>query len=348
MLYELMQTKGDVTRRRLLLLRRLWYGLAWAYIAFVALCAFIINSCGDRWWFATILLFSPRWLLALPLPVFLPLAIYNKRLILPFVVTLLIVVGPIMGFTFHTSNAHSGGQLFRVITCNLQNGKYNTVAFNYLIENSRPDVVALQECPSTEKIKFFEGWSHLHEGDMHIYSRFPLVKSGFRQAFVPLHLWPRTCFLYGTVKTRSGDITFCTVHLPSPRYGLQNVLDSRTVISLERKKMLIDETEYRRQKSQEISAVVALLPSPKIIAGDFNTPVESMIYQNYWRGFQNAYSMSGTGFGWTERLFVQGVPVGVRIDHVLVSDAMKPIACQTGPDVGSDHLPVIADIALLQ
>ena len=135
------------------------------------------------------------------------------------------------------------------------------------------------------------------------------------------------------------------MHLPSPRYGLQNILDRSTLISLKRKKLLIDETEYRRQKSREIAAIVAALPSPKVIVGDFNMPVESTIYRKFWSGYRNTFSERGTGYGWTERASVRGIPVRFRIDHILMDKGLKPMICKTGPDVGSDHLPVIADIA---
>jgi len=116
------------------------------------------------------------------------------------------------------------------------------------------------------------------------------------------------------------------------------------LISLKRKKLLIDETEYRRQKSREIAAIVAALPSPKVVAGDFNMPAESTIYRKYWSGYQNVFSMRGTGYGWTERASVRGIPVWFRIDHILVNEDLKPLICRIGPDVGSDHLPVISDI----
>lgn len=266
---------------------------------------------------------------------------------IPLITALLLVLGPIMGFTF-SANKQSPSSLkpLRIISCNLQNGKFDHEAFNALITETQPEIVALQELPANIRIKSLEGWHHLFEGDLHIFSRYPLAVGDFRKAFVPLHKWPRSCFLYCTVKALSGDLTFCTVHLPSPRYGLQSILDKSTIINVNRKKLLIDETEYRRQKSQEISAIVAALPSPKVIAGDFNMPVESAIYRTYWSDFQNAYSKRGAGYGWTEYVAVRGVPVGLRIDHVLMDASVQPLLCETGPHVGSDHLPLIADIAL--
>lgn len=308
----------------------------------------LLRVAGDHWWPATLLLFGPRWLWSLPLVVLIPFAAWkDRRMLLPLVAALLIIIGPLMGFTFSVSKdtAPSSVKLLRTVTCNLQNGKFDHNAIDAFIRDTQPEIVALQELPSNAIIKSLAGWQHLLQGDLHIFSRYPVVPGDYRKAFVPMHKWPRTCFLYSTVKTPSGDLTFCAVHLPSPRYGLQNILDRSTLISLKRKKLLIDETEYRRQKSREIAAIVAALPSPKVIVGDFNMPVESTIYRKFWSGYQNAFSERGTGYGWTERASVRGIPVRFRIDHILMGKGLVTVDCKTGPDVGADHLPVIADIA---
>lgn len=335
--------RGPVTPTLLFSIR----GLSWGYLILAVMLWLAMLIAGDHWWPATLVLFGPHWLMLLPLLVLFPLAAWkNRRMILPLVAALIIVIGPIMGFTLPLDKARpSSGHLLRIISCNLQNGTFDLPAFNALIENSRPDIVALQECPANQKIKALEGWNHLCEGDLHIFSRFPVIRGDFRKALVPLHSWPRTCFLYCTLSTPAGNLTFATVHLPSPRYGLQNILDRTTLVSLQRKTQLIDETAYRRKTSEDIAGIVALLPSPKIIAGDFNMPVESVIYRQVWSGYSNAFSRVGLGFGRTERANIHGLALAVRIDHILTGEGLVPQICEVGPDVGSDHLPVIADVA---
>jgi endonuclease/exonuclease/phosphatase (EEP) superfamily protein YafD len=184
----------------------------------------------------------------------------------------------------------------------------------------------------------------LREGELAIASRYPLRLGGSLQTIHPPHKWPRDSFLYGVVLAPGGDVTFCTVHLPSPRYGLQNILDRRTLLSMSRKGLLEAETAQRSQTSQEIQRIVASLSGPVIVAGDFNMPVESSIYRRYWGGFSNAFSKVGIGYGWTERAAVKGIKVGVRVDHVLTGAGLVPCACETGPDIGSDHLPLLAAV----
>jgi len=292
------------------------------------------------------LVFGPRWLIAIPLIILFPLAVWKKRgLIFSIIAALLIVIGPIMGFTVPLGNVATGSHSLRIITCNLQNGAFNHATLNALIENKRPDVVALQELPNNHKIKALGEWNHIFEGDLHIFSKYQLIKGDFKKGSIPQHVWPRPLLLYCTVATPAGNVSFCSLHLPSPRYGLQHILDKKTLLSLKRKNLLIDETMYRRKISGEISNIVVALSSPKIIAGDFNMPVESSIYRECWSKYSNAFSNCGTGYGWTQRASVRGIPVGVRIDHVLTDEYIIPTHCEIGPDVGSDHLPVIADIS---
>ena len=48
----------------------------WSYVALLAIVGALIWFGGDRWWVATVLLFSPRAAFGIPLLVFLPAAIF--------------------------------------------------------------------------------------------------------------------------------------------------------------------------------------------------------------------------------------------------------------------------------
>ena len=80
-----------------------------------------------------------------------------------------------------------------------------------------------------------------------------------------------------------------------------------------------------------------------IIAGDFNMPTDSAIYRQYWSRYSNAFSTCGFGFGHTKQSVIRGLHYGLRIDHVLTDPFWRCRRCWVGPDLGSDHLPVIAD-----
>jgi endonuclease/exonuclease/phosphatase (EEP) superfamily protein YafD len=102
-------------------------------------------------------------------------------------------------------------------------------------------------------------------------------------------------------------------------------------------------------RNEELGALVAFAraqPGPLIVAGDLNlTP--------WSEHFRAALAASGLqdaalGFGLHRSWPAQFAPAGIRIDHCLLSPHWRSISADTGPWLGSDHLPVIADLQLRQ
>ena len=90
-------------------------------------------------------------------------------------------------------------------------------------------------------------------------------------------------------------------------------------------------------------------PLPVIIAGDFNfteeTPNAAAIRR---AGFRSCHSVSGQGLAVTRPLsqsLLQHL-VGFRIDHVFIEAPLTSTRFAVGGATGSDHFPIIADIAL--
>src|SRR5206468_8061588 len=79
------------------LLRKLLAATCWAYLAFVLAVWLLIRCAGDRWWPATIMLYGPRWVWAVPAVGPAPFAlIYRRRLLWVLGIALAIIVGPVM------------------------------------------------------------------------------------------------------------------------------------------------------------------------------------------------------------------------------------------------------------
>ena len=76
---------------------------------------------------------------------------------------------------------------------------------------------------------------------------------------------------------------------------------------------------------------------------DFNLPADSTIFRRYWGDFANAFFRVGWGFGFTKNSTEGGFSYGSRIDHVLYSPDLRCLRSWVGPDVGSDHLPLLAE-----
>lgn len=326
-------------------------GVAFAYPAAVIVLFLVMNYCGDSWWPATVLLFSPRWLAAVPLVLLVPVAaVVSFRLLVPVAVGGLIVLGPFMGLNLpSTARDVSSDKIIRLITCNIDNGRLDVPALETLIRDVGADIVCLQEFKQDVRLNLPAGWQVVNEGGLAILSRFPLRMAGKVQVANPPNPWPSTCLLRCTATTPGGDITVCSVQLPTPRFGLLTLLDRYTLLRPSRNSLLLAETGYRQRASREVVAAISGLPGRVIIAGDFNMPTDSTIYRENWSGYTNAFSRSGFGYGWTQRArSKQVMPIGIRIDHVLVTGDLRSRLCEVAADVGSDHLPLVADIAVVQ
>lgn len=286
------------------------------------------------------LLFGPRWLVLLPLVFLLPVtALCDRRMLIVLLLAACVVAGPLMGVCINRPQEVSPGQpRLRVLTCNVEGKHLKKTLLAAQIAASDADVVALQECPSDGKQVIPPLWYMLQHGEFLIGSRYPLQKNNTVQSHKYL--------LAAVIKTPLGDVTFCTVHLPSTRFGLVDLLDRHTVVQPSRAGLLLQQTAARRAAAEQVQQALAAAPLPVVVAGDFNALVEGKIYREFWSGYRNAFSTRGFGYGWTERVLVAGIQNVVRIDHVLVSDTLRAVSCAVGTDVGSDHLPLIADVAL--
>lgn len=324
--------------------------LSWCYLLVCLAVWLMVVLAGDRWWPATVMLFTPRWIAALPLLIFVPLAVWQSRFsFIPLLMAALVVFVSLMDFNLpFGSTTTLDGKLLRVITCNIDNGNCDTKALAVMIRDTAADVVALQEFTEGVKLSLPPGWQVIQERGLAVLSRFPLQRGVTTQVFKPPNRWPSTCLLHCIVKTPGGDLNFCSVQLPTPRFGLLSLLDRHTILRPSRNGQLLADTVYRRRASQEVQKSVALLSGQTIVAGDLNLPVDSTIYRQFWNDYTNAFSVAGIGYGWTQRAVAKKLPfpIGIRIDHILASSDLGVRTCEVGPDVGSDHLPLIADIEL--
>lgn len=103
-------------------------------------------------------------------------------------------------------------------------------------------------------------------------------------------------------------------------------------------------SEFRNQELGELVRFSKAQPGPLIVAGDFNlTP-----WSEY---FSDALDESGLqdaarGFGLARSWPAQFAPAGIRIDHCLLSPQWRSVSTRVGPWLGSDHLPIVADLLL--
>ena len=321
-------------------------GMVWLYVVLVLATWLVLHFGGDRWWFATLMLFGPRWIYGLPLVLLVPLAIaVRRRLLWPLGISTAVLIGPIMGYCVPWSTfVRSDEPVVRIVTWNVRNECVNSEILAVLINSTNPDIVALQECQMDLQLDWPAGWHVRRQGRLITASPYPIDDAEHHECRWPPREWPPADALRCVIQTPNHRIGFVNVHLRTPRQGIEEVLSRRTLISPSKSGALKDEIEYRRQECKDLADWINGFSEPVVIAGDFNMPADSSIYRQAWSKYANAFAVAGFGFGHTKRTNVLGWQYESRIDHVLTGAEWRPCGCWIGPDLGSDHLPLIADL----
>jgi endonuclease/exonuclease/phosphatase (EEP) superfamily protein YafD len=104
---------------------------------------------------------------------------------------------------------------------------------------------------------------------------------------------------------------------------------------------------------REIDSLASLAMgfAPSLLLGDFNKTPFSFLYRRLRRlGLEDAFQKAGSGSGFTFPVFGRykriPLPPLVRIDYIWHTPDVEAIGCRTGPDGGSDHLPVLAELEI--
>jgi len=322
----------------------------WANLVAVTVGWAGVYLLGDRWWLATVMLFSPRWLWAVPGLVLLALAVlFHRWALLPLVAALVVVLFGPMGLSLPWRPLGGSGRApLTVISLNCQGQAARPAQLRALITDVLADAVALQECDYPDDLLrhevFPDGWYLQRKGRLVIASPYPVTATRIHRQEYPVIRWPRVDALYCILDRPSGAIGFASLHLRTPRDGLSRVLNRATVVDPRQAPALERDIALRRLECEQLGAWFEQFDGPLIIAGDLNMPADSAIYRDTWSWLDNAFSQAGFGFGYTKITPVIGIEFGLRIDHVLFDEHWDAVRAWTGEDIGSDHVPVIAKL----
>jgi endonuclease/exonuclease/phosphatase family metal-dependent hydrolase len=345
-LQESLDRKWKVRLERWFL--RLTQVLTWSYVGVVLVVWLVLHLAGDRWWFASLFLFGPRWLGLLPIAALVPLTLVMRpRLLLVLAATAVLFIMGVLGFCLRWPGQAwfaESGPVITVLTCNVHGGKEAWDRFSVLLHQEAPIVVALQEVSGDATLPFPEDWHLVREGQMVLASPYPIRDVQTWRRLEPPSQWPPLLAVHAIVDCPGLPVAVCNIHLTSPQAGISEALDRNTLVSPARSDLLRQVNTLRWQESESLSAWIAQLPRTDIILGDFNMPVESRIYRRFWSGYGNAFSDIGFGVGYTRWVEMHNFEYGVRIDHILTNNGWQSVDCHVGRDVGSDHMPVVARV----
>jgi endonuclease/exonuclease/phosphatase (EEP) superfamily protein YafD len=321
--------------------------LSWAYALTVLAALALIRFRGDVWWPATELMFLPRWAWLVPLPALAEAAGWVRR---PSLWTIqgasaLVVAGPLMNLSLPIERLWGdipAGTRVRVMTFNQGAGRPDVDGLLRLIERERVEVVCLQEGGSPKGLPdpvvealLARGWSANEERT--ILTRLPIVAE-----LGPLDVedgdysyWKARLSRARLRAGRDDEFVVASAHLPSMFYAFAAL----------RHGDMIGFRQHMTWRWRQMLAVAQALRqtsgAPLIVGGDFNTPADSPLMDLLrMAGLRPAFEEAGWGYGYTRPA------LGIGLDQVLASPDCTVTRCRVGPDLGSDHRPVIAEVAL--
>lgn len=304
-------------------------------VLLTALAAF-----ADRFWIGDMITFF-RPQLALAVLLVLCAAIWLRRWAVSLALGVLLLINALPLFLIGVPTAASAGAPnLRILSANVLFDNPSLARFGEVIAGLSPDVIITQEAKFKwpDALRALPDYPYLvgpqiskWNGNL-VLSRYPL-----RARLVP-DMPPSGYSLGGgyavrvevDLPDRAQPLVIYAIHAPTPR----------TLVGWQARNRYLDVLAER----------IAAEPSgtPIVLAGDWNTPVWSPAY---------ARTLELSGLEATERsawppptrFFLSlfgGAKVGTPIDHVAVSKGIGVAGLFTGPDFGSDHLPVVADLKL--
>lgn len=103
-------------------------------------------------------------------------------------------------------------------------------------------------------------------------------------------------------------------------------------------------TAARDSLFAELAALVGSETMPVIVIGDFNATPWSYAFRAFTSdtGLVNSQVGFGLAATWPADSFLTLVP----LDHMLHSDSLTTVTRDVGPDLGSDHLPLMVEVSL--
>lgn len=204
-----------------------------------------------------------------------------------------------------------------------RNSHYDEVA--QLIKEKSPDLIGFSEITKVwdaQLSRKLTGYPYRvvepHYGGIAIYSRYPLRD-------------PKVMY---TGKIRRPRIK-TTLELPGDNVTL---IMAHTVIPM-------DKSGLRNPEMKTLASEARSATLPVIVMGDLNCSPWSFYFSQLLRDGNLRDSEQGFGVQptWTTHIY----PL-ITIDHCLISNQFATLARQPGPNVGSDHLPLLVKLALLK
>jgi endonuclease/exonuclease/phosphatase (EEP) superfamily protein YafD len=196
------------------------------------------------------------------------------------------------------------------------------------IEDAKPDVVVLAECtrfsnksfrqtPAMAEFVNANGQRPSQFGEVRIYSKLPIKSES--QHWIAERLVQKV-----DVDVSGTTLRVVGIHAPRPQ---------------------VPGYDYYGYYGRVVPLLTAE-PGPVVMIGDFNATQHSLVYKQLKAGgLRSAHEVRGRGYATTWPNGRWPVPP-VRIDQAFLSADLECMGIAEGQGIGSDHKPLIVDVAV--
>ena len=307
-------------------------------LGFASLCAALADF---GWPLQLFSHFRPQWAVAALVALLASLALRHGPLILVNVVLLAANVVPLfphlMSYVRTPATAEATGRTVRIFSLNMHGSDTDPERFLALLAAEKPDVIVLTEVPgdiAQRTASLHEAYPHrlaarsfaLHE--IALFSRWPLAgletnrSAGLNYPVVAADLCP-------PAGERGACLRLVALHADAP-FGARAATQTR--------------------QFDIAGRLAGSHLGPVTVVGDLNAAPWSPAFASLktradladtsrWRGLTPTWQPMGLGSSIAPLL-------ALSIDHALVNRQVAVRASRVGPDLGSDHRPIIVDLQL--
>ncbi len=238
---------------------------------------------------------------------------------------------PANGFSQLARSTNTNSNPLKILLANVNIANQNYADTLDLIQSTNPDLFAIVETNQNwlEQVAMSGIFPYSIQSPnagnfgVALYSKFPLKPVNVPTLPASTVSRVEDYHVAATVEIDQTSVTFIAIHPPPP---ITAVL-----------------TNLRNQELQIVGDFVQKNPSATVILGDLNTTMWTTAYRQFEQrtNLKNARKGFGILPTWTTRLPLLFIP----IDHILISSNFTVLDIKTGKNLGSDHLPLIVELA---
>ena len=328
--------------------------VVWSYTLGLLLYLALRLVIGDGFWLLGWLNnFTPYYFI--PMIILLPLALLLRSKHLMAISIILTAIGlmwivprfvPDNWTAYHESEIELS---LKVVTFNMWGGNQNLDEVIIWLRETDADVVLLQEVSPEWAGEDMEELIDIYPYQVTnmrywwgeaILSRYPITAheqyNDLPMNRIEIDVNSTTIAVYNVhVFIPQGDTTHLTLPIEHPSLNM----------------LLRYDDSARNDQIDQLLTILEDEENPFIVAGDFNMSDNAVKYGDVAGPLNDSFRGAGIGFGTTWPVaeianFPDFIPPLLRIDYIWHSDHFVALNAETGPQLGSDHLPYLATLGL--